>query len=111
MINAHLISLQHGNAGLGQISSPLQRKLTFKVDFEELFEIFYEQKNKATWYFSPVKFQSLQSHIALDIFRSPIAIRVEKVFYHCIMNSIWSKKYSVTAIEKKGYGYIFSGLR
>lgn len=48
MINAHLISLQHGNAGLGQISSPLQRKLTFKVDFEELFEIFYEQKNKAT---------------------------------------------------------------
>lgn len=51
MINAHLISLQHGNAGLGQISSPLQRKLTFKVDFEELFEIFYEQKNKATMVF------------------------------------------------------------
>lgn len=90
MINAHLISLQHGNAGLGQISSPLQRKLTFKVDFEELFEIFYEQKNKATWYFSPVKFQSLHSHIALDItgIRSPIAVRVKKVFYHCIMNSI-----------------------
>lgn len=105
MINAHLISLQHGNAGLGQISSPLQRKLTFKVDFEELFEIFYEQKNKATWYLSPVKFQSLQSHIALDIFHSPIAVRVEKVYYHCIMNSIWSKKYSV----KRGM-VIFSGL-
>lgn len=106
MINAHLISLQHGNAGLGQISSPLQRKLTFKVDFEELFEIFYEQKNKATWYFSPVKFQSLQSHIALDIFRSPIAVRVKKSLLplHNEFNLIKE------VLSKKGNGYIFSGL-
>lgn len=79
MINAHLISLQHGNAGLGQISSPLQRKLTFRVDFEELFAIFYEQKNKATWYLSPVKFQSLLSHIALDIFVHPLPSEMKKL--------------------------------
>ena len=69
-INAHLISLLHDNAGLGQISSWLQRKLVFRVVFEELFEILHEVKNKALLYLSPVKFQRSPNHIALDIFFS-----------------------------------------
>lgn len=78
MINAHLISLQHGNAGLGQISSPLQRKLTFKVDFEELFEIFYEQKNKATCILVQSNFKVFRAILHLIFFIPPLPSELKK---------------------------------
>lgn len=54
---------------------------------------------------SPVKFQSLLSHIALDIFVSPLPSEMKKLTNRWIINSFWSKKYSVTVIERKGDGY------
>lgn len=68
MINAHLISPPHGNTGLEKISSLIQRKLTFKAIFEELFEILHEQMNKANQDFSPANFQSFHCQIAHNIF-------------------------------------------